>query len=124
MWASGILTLAFVCFFLVMADSSLKYFSMSMAQASKEYQQQQADRRSRWEKNIGEQKKLRKRLAELEMEKNCLEHQMVQGEAEERDAKETRVKARRQADGWQAKIVDLQQRVDTSLEIMRDMTGV
>lgn len=108
----------------VFAGSALRSFSTRTAEARVDYQRQAANRKYKLEKNRDEQEKLRRRLAELEEERSSLEHEEMKGEDEEREAREAAAVAVGQVDGWQAKIKDLQQRVDTSLQIMRDMTCV
>ena len=94
-----------------------------MAEASQVYEQLEANRKWKLEKNSEEQEKLKKRLAELGEEKRNLEQQLEEGSEEEDKAKMTRVVTLKQVDEWQGKIIDLQKKVDTSLKILTDVTG-
>ena len=110
----------FWCF----VESSMARFTLDMRKASDTCARQENDKNSKLQRNRDEQESLRRRLQQLEQEEKQLERDIDDGRMEESEARQVRDNAHKQVDEWRRKIEDLQERVETSLNIMKQMTGV
>lgn len=105
------------------SDSELKSFEMRMGRVITECKDREQKQRRQLSDNRQKQEELRKKLAELEEEEKRLAMELSAGENSDQEVAEARAGVSRDIGQWKEKIVELEKRANTSLRVMREMSG-
>lgn len=96
---------------------------MRMDKATSGYKTEEKSKERRLKENREEQEALRHKLAALESEETKLESELSSGRSQEQEAEEARKRVLGGVEEWKGRIVELQSRAETSLKVMREMSG-
>lgn len=94
-----------------------------MDRATADYGKAGEEKKRKLAANLQKQKELSATLAGLEREQIMLERELSSGEEQSQQAREVRGKVRKDIVEWKEKVVELKSRAETSLKVMKEMSG-
>ena len=98
-------------------------FRKRIREVESEYKLERGKKEKRLESNCKEQEELRRRLEMLEREESQLRHELSVGDSQEDAAQQAKKKAEEDVKDWRMEIVELQNKAETSLKVMKEMSG-
>lgn len=98
-------------------------FNERIKKITSEYKKEEKRKQTRLESNKKEQEELRQRLAKLEEEETQLEEELAAGRSQDEEAERSKGNAVKNVGDWRERIVELQGRAETSLKVMKEMSG-
>ena len=96
---------------------------MRMDRATSDYLREEQAKIKRLTENRREQERLREKLAMLEKEESKLDREVTAGKSQGMVAVDAREKAAGEVKEWREKIMELKNRAETLLKVMREMSG-
>ena len=96
---------------------------MRIEKITSSYKVEESTKKKRLEDNLKEQKRLRERLAELEEQETRLGNEIRVGESQDSEAVEEKAKVVSEVEEWKEKVEELRRRAETSLMVMKEMSG-
>lgn len=94
-----------------------------MGKAVSDYKMTERASEKRLKENQKEQEELKRKLAMLEKEETRLKRELGSGQSQEREAEEASESVVCEVREWRARIQELQNRTETALRVMREMSG-
>ena len=107
----------------LIADLELSTVKKRMDKITSDYKKEEGDKQKRLSSNRKEQEELRKKLSQLECEEERLQEELSLGQSQEQEACDAKKEVMSDVEVWRGKIVELQGRSETSLKVMKVMSG-